>query len=248
MRTKLDGFRIMVLATFLSVLLGGCGDGASTELESGLEVLVSKDTSEVFDTVELPPPCVPDCSGVQCGPDPLCGESCGSCGPDEVCHHDRQCVPAQTASTWTDPKSGLTWQNPSYDGIMEWGEAKHYCDELSLEGGGWDLPSIGGLRTLIRGCPDTESGGSCNIGDGDCLGWLCMKDDLCDGCLDKEGPAEGGMYAPDEIKDPCCWYWSSSRDLDTNDSAWVVSFEDGDVMTMTALGALSTKGAVRCMR
>ena len=34
-------------------------------------------------------PCVPDCSGRQCGQDPLCGTSCGSCqGPTEVCRQD----------------------------------------------------------------------------------------------------------------------------------------------------------------
>ncbi|MFC1654224.1 formylglycine-generating enzyme family protein [Myxococcota bacterium] len=31
-------------------------------------------------------PCVPDCSGRQCGPDPICGENCGTCmGATEVC-------------------------------------------------------------------------------------------------------------------------------------------------------------------
>ncbi len=34
-------------------------------------------------------PCIPDCSGRQCGPDPVCGQSCGTCmGATEVCRLD----------------------------------------------------------------------------------------------------------------------------------------------------------------
>jgi formylglycine-generating enzyme len=34
-------------------------------------------------------PCIPDCVGRQCGPDPVCGTSCGTChGPTEVCRVD----------------------------------------------------------------------------------------------------------------------------------------------------------------
>jgi len=41
-------------------------------------------------------PCVPDCSGRHCGPDPVCGTSCGTChGPTEVCRADEGvCVDA----------------------------------------------------------------------------------------------------------------------------------------------------------
>ena len=30
--------------------------------------------------------CEPDCDRIQCGPDPLCGESCGTCSSETVCH------------------------------------------------------------------------------------------------------------------------------------------------------------------
>lgn len=36
--------------------------------------------------------CTPDCSGRQCGLDPVCGEPCGSCPQGEVCRPDGQCL------------------------------------------------------------------------------------------------------------------------------------------------------------
>lgn len=36
--------------------------------------------------------CVPDCSGRECGPDPVCGESCGTCTGGETCNSSGQCV------------------------------------------------------------------------------------------------------------------------------------------------------------
>ncbi|MGM0574784.1 MAG: agmatine deiminase family protein [Myxococcota bacterium] len=42
-------------------------------------------------------PCVPDCSGKQCGDDG-CGGSCGACPPDSTCDEARQCVEATDPS------------------------------------------------------------------------------------------------------------------------------------------------------
>ncbi len=36
--------------------------------------------------------CQPDCTGRACGPDPVCGTSCGPCGPDAQCSTAGQCV------------------------------------------------------------------------------------------------------------------------------------------------------------
>ncbi|MBN2494259.1 MAG: hypothetical protein JXR96_06700, partial [Deltaproteobacteria bacterium] len=35
--------------------------------------------------------CEPDCTGRECGPDPVCGEPCGTCGEEAICS-DGQCV------------------------------------------------------------------------------------------------------------------------------------------------------------
>jgi len=36
--------------------------------------------------------CEPDCSGRECGPDPLCGQPCGACGAHEQCEVNGTCV------------------------------------------------------------------------------------------------------------------------------------------------------------
>jgi len=49
--------------------------GASPLLRADLAVQAALETIE----------CVPDCSGLECGADPVCGESCGTCGGGETC-------------------------------------------------------------------------------------------------------------------------------------------------------------------
>jgi hypothetical protein len=197
-----------------------------------------------------------DCSGLGCGPDPVCGESCGSCDSDETCQSG-QCVDQgsediyspPTEGTWTDPTSGLTWQVTPPSDNYEWHEAKSYCDSLSLGGhSDWHLPTIGELRTLIRGCPATEDGGSCNIEEGDCLEWLC-RDGSCGGggCDSGEGPGEGGMYWPDEIEGKCCTYWSSTPVEDDDIYAWFVGFSLGSV-GFDSIVAATFGMRVRCVR
>ena len=147
-----------------------------------------------------------------------------------------------TGDTWTDPISGLTWQVTPTGGTMEWSDAKAHCAGLSLDGGGWRLPNIGELRSLIRGCPATQDGGSCRVEEGDCLSWSCWGDS-CDGCSGWDGPADG-CYWPDEMQGTCSWYWSSSPVGDTPDFRWRVDFNDGDVNS----GGVTNGRRVRCVR
>jgi hypothetical protein len=48
--------------------------------------------------------CAPDCSGRACGPDPICGEDCGSCQAPETCSGAGQCF-----LECTEPNS-MCWQ------------------------------------------------------------------------------------------------------------------------------------------
>jgi len=43
---------------------------------------------------------------------------------------------------------------------MNWDDAKSYCENLTLTGGGWHLPTISELHNLIRDCPASEIGGT----------------------------------------------------------------------------------------
>ena len=177
-----------------------------------------------------------ECSGLQCGPDPVCGESCGSCDSDETCQNG-QCVEQgsedtyspPTGGTWKDPASGLTWQVVPPGWWKSWSEAKEYCAGLELGGGGWRVPDIGELRSLIRGCPFTELGSStCKVEPGGCLDSSCNDGDLCEYCSGGDGPADG-CYWPDEMQGDCTWYWSSSPVEDNFYTAWYVGFHYGYV-------------------
>ena len=147
-----------------------------------------------------------------------------------------------TAEPWTDPSSGFTWQVAPSGGPMDWYAAKIHCSDLDLEGGGWRLPSISELRTLIRGCPATEAGGSCSVQDGGCLALNC-GDSSCDGCSDTGGPS-GGCYWPDEMQGECTRYWSSSREEEDPFWIWYGNFASG----MISRVAVYNSAYARCVR
>ena len=184
--------------------------------------------------------CVPECSGYDCGDDG-CGGSCGACGAGESCDHGLCGL-----WTWTDSKSGLTWQVEPTGGTMTWDAAKTHCSDLDLAGHtDWRLPDIGELRSLIRGCPATELGSAtCKVEKGGCLDSTCDEGNLCEYCSGNNGPADG-CYWPDSIIGTCGWYRSSSPVEDVAGHAWYVGFDYGDVYD---LGVDGSGRHVRCVR
>lgn len=166
--------------------------------------------------------CTPNCAARECGPDPVCGQTCGTCEKYETCDSIGRCA---LSGIWFDPVSGLTWYTVS-SGSMNGGKAGAYCASLSQAGGGWRLPTIGELRSLIRGCAATQSGGSCGVTDS-CLSMDACLDSSCGGCALLEGPA-WGMYCPNEIE-LNSWTWSSSLVADREDTVFSVNFAAGVV-------------------
>ena len=151
-------------------------------------------------------------------------------------------------TTWTDLTSGLTWQNPAVSHIT-WKEAVQYCANLSLNGGGWRLPTISELRSLIRECASTVSLGDCNLDD-DCLSeWPPCYNTECHltvGCLPYSSSDEG-CHWPDAMLGKCKTYWSSSVVEESEDNAWCVAFYNGAVISYyTGFGDDSP--GVRCVR
>ena len=51
--------------------------------------------------------------------------------------------------TVLDTKTGLTWQQAVDPGTYASADADPYCASLSLDGGGWRLPSFGELQTIV---------------------------------------------------------------------------------------------------
>ena len=117
-----------------------------------------------------------------------------------------------------------------------------YCDALSLSGrDDWHLATNSELRSLIRGCPATETGGSCGVGDS-CLGCACWND-ACDGCGYLGGPGADGVYWPPELGSAVAGDWSSSPTWSAF-YAWYVCFCNGYVGN----GDKTSAGDVRCVR
>jgi len=140
---------------------------------------------------------------------------------------------------WTDPASGLMWQVTPPEGYMNWQAAMDYCDGLDLCGhGDWHLPTISELRSIIRGCPATETDGACGVTD-ECVERTCQGDE-CDGCAEGNG-SSGGCYSDASLPGECSWYWSSSI---SNPDIWFVGFNPARVWNTSKDSNLY----VRCAR
>jgi len=157
-----------------------------------------------------------------------------ACDNDELTEERALHVFGTKEVCWTDPASGLTWQiwPLAESNYMNWSTAKAHCRDLDLAGHtDWHLPTIGELRSLIRGCPGTELGGSCKVGETGCLSGSCEGPGDCLSCSVGGGPADGS-YWPDEMQGVDKGYWSSTiTEGGYNDLgwAWTVTFHDGTV-------------------
>ena len=172
------------------------------------------------------------------------GTKCAPKEPPEDTYTPPEDTYTPPGGTWKDPTSGLTWQVTPTGGTMSWSEAKAHCAGLSLDGGGWRLPKIGELRSLIRGCPATELGSeTCKVEEGGCLDSTCNDGDLCEYCPGNDGPADG-CYWPDEMQGECSWRWSSSPVEGYDGVAWLVGFHGGGVN----FGGVGFDANVRCVR
>ena len=54
-----------------------------------------------------------------------------------------------TTGTVRDNRTGLTWQQVSDPTPRSWSSAVNYCAQLQLSGGGWRLPTLKELLTLV---------------------------------------------------------------------------------------------------
>lgn len=178
-----------------------------------------------------------------CGP--------GTLGPgDATEEHDAASIPevgidATTPEpTWTDPVTGLVWQDPpSERAITGWNAAKAYCsqNEPGLPGDGWHLPTIGDLRSLVRGCPNMETAGSCGVTA------TCTREALCYAkCLPcpTDGGPDDGCYRDPALSGDCHCLWSSSFDPDYAGTATVLCFPSAGLSTFWT----DFHARVRCVR
>jgi|GEM_PF-588768 len=122
---------------------------------------------------------------------------------------------------------GLNWSDPSSQ-VLSYSDAGEYCYNKFGR-----LPTISELRTLVKNCPATQTGGLCKVDDS-CLSQTSCWSDNCLGC------EEGKTYSVFEDKG---WFWSGSATEEAASHVWRINFDDGN------LGAYDVSSAnyVRCV-
>jgi hypothetical protein len=148
-------------------------------------------------------------------------------------------------TVWTDSTSGLTWQDGETVGTTpsDFADAPTYCTGLTWNGlTGWRLPDVDELRSLLRGCTGTDTGGSCGVTDS-CLNSTCVTG-ACAGCSSLGGPAPGGAYWPAQITGSINYYWTASAEGDVSGNGWYVDFRDGAVAGLDG----NNGGSLRCVQ
>lgn len=100
--------------------------------------------------------------------------------------------------------------------------ALEYCNNLTACGySDWHLPNIDELRTLIKDCPSTETGGSCGVTE-NCLSSSCWND--CSSCPE----ISSGEQSYSKLSGGG-WLWSSSIKSDDPDYALGVFFTTASI-------------------
>ena len=135
---------------------------------------------------------------------------------------------------WTDPDTGFMWQLNKIVGL-HWDKSYLHCSALEFAGyDDWRLPTISELRTLIRGCGKTITGGECKVTDSCTSRVECWNSSSCGGCHPPYGPSENGNYWPDVFDVFTGWstyFWSSTIPEDDDEGrAWSVAFSDASII------------------
>ena len=129
---------------------------------------------------------------------------------------------------WIDPDYGFMWQLTKIY-MMDLHSAIDHCEQLVfMNYNDWRLPTINELRTLIRGCSKTITGGDCPVSES-CNKVDECSDESCFGCGGEGGPGDEGCYWPYELSGYCSFYWSSTTAESDDYDYWIVFFGQGSI-------------------
>ena len=128
--------------------------------------------------------------------------------------------------------NGLNWSDKSEE-MYEWEDAIKYCEKM-----GGRMPTVSEVRTLLKNCPDSETGGKCKVTD-DCLSESkCWDKQKCGGC---EYDKDSGKYS---VFGDIGVFKTISENIDDPDTAFSVSFLSGTIRP----GRKNLKGSVLCVK
>ncbi len=149
-----------------------------------------------------------------------------------------------------DPSTQLCWQDPPQHAPLLWPAAATYCEALTAGAKeDWRLPDISELRSLIRGCADTETGGKCPT-----TAQNPKASSACGGCAAMGGPADGGCYWSPSLSGSCASsgvgtagpsFWSATVHPGLTGFSYAVDFSKGGLV---GANVDSIHGNARCVR
>ena len=141
----------------------------------------------------------------------------------------KECNPA-SKKTCLDPATNFYWSKMSLAG--DWNAAKEYCENFEINDlKGWRLPTIDELRTTVRNCAGTFTGGKCQVSEKENkLSTELEYSEDCK-CEKLEGDAADGRYS--EFGDKNETLWSSTLTSDDPESAWTVAADDASVYALS---------------
>ena len=150
--------------------------------------------------------------------------SCGGYNPDS-----KSVKICDDANLFCNEHMGIFWSDPSHD-EWTWEEAVDLCNSI-----GGRLPTISELRTLVKNCSLTLTGGTCEVTD-QCLSSSdCYDESVCI-CED----ASDGRYS---VFRDTAYFWSLSEESDLDGTFWALFFTDGGVY----YDHKTSKAKVRCV-
>jgi hypothetical protein len=180
------------------------------------------------------PACVPECAERLCGPDPRCGESCGSCGSRMVCNTEGRCVPLQDGEEPTGADDGDPGppDGGDPDGADDAADAGDDASDPGADEGGdpgadGDPGSCEGLeiecrvpqsQTMVSQGPDLDSddwGLCCDCDDGDPEIHPYRRENTADGV---DNDCNGLVDEPGGLMVPVAFY---------DDQVWIDVYEVG---------------------
>ena len=137
------------------------------------------------------------------------------------------CIDSSNGLIWSEKQEEKTWQT-----------AFDYCGIYTESGlGGWKLPNINELRTLIQNCANTVTGGLCAVQDPDCLDNSCYPYDNCK-CDEYNYYGKYSKFGDIDI------IWSSSSNATYTNFALTGRFNQGGISSI----AKSNSEPFRCAK